>query len=101
MACSDIAMAPSSTSDAVPPGPVAVSFHPPGGMPGVGRQTVRLPSGASPDCVATVVAAMEDEFGPCSSYGECAQVCPESIPLTAIAAVNREVMRARLRGRAD
>jgi succinate dehydrogenase / fumarate reductase iron-sulfur subunit len=48
-----------------------------------------------------VVAAMEDEFGPCSSYGECAQVCPESIPLTAIAAVNREVMRARLRGRAD
>ena len=49
----------------------------------------------------TVVAAMEDEFGPCSSYGECAQVCPESIPLTAIAAVDREVMRARLRGRAD
>ncbi len=46
---------------------------------------------------ATLVGQMEQEFGPCSSYGECSEVCPESIPLTAIAAVNREVVRARLR----
>ncbi|MCV7192974.1 succinate dehydrogenase/fumarate reductase iron-sulfur subunit [Mycolicibacterium brumae] len=48
-----------------------------------------------------LTGALEDEFGPCSSYGECADVCPESIPMTAIAAVNREVMRARLRGKPD
>lgn len=45
-----------------------------------------------------VVGQMEQDFGPCSSYGECSMVCPESIPLTAVAAVNREVVRARLRG---
>ena len=45
-----------------------------------------------------VVGQMEKDFGPCSSYGECSMVCPESIPLTAVAAVNREVVRARLRG---
>ncbi|WP_197378940.1 succinate dehydrogenase/fumarate reductase iron-sulfur subunit [Mycolicibacterium mengxianglii] len=46
-----------------------------------------------------LIGQMEQEFGPCSSYGECADVCPESIPLTAVAAVNREVVRARLRGK--
>lgn len=46
----------------------------------------------------TLIGQMEQEFGPCSSYGECSQVCPESIPLTAVAAVNREVVWARLRG---
>ncbi|MDF3339326.1 succinate dehydrogenase/fumarate reductase iron-sulfur subunit [Mycolicibacterium septicum] len=46
----------------------------------------------------TLVGQMEHEFGPCSSYGECSEVCPEGIPLTAVAAVNREVVRARLRG---
>lgn len=45
-----------------------------------------------------LVGQMEEDFGPCSSYGECSQVCPESIPLTAVAAVNREVVRARIRG---
>lgn len=49
----------------------------------------------------TVIAAMEHDFGPCSSYGECSDVCPESIPLTAVAAVNREAVRARWRGKAD
>jgi succinate dehydrogenase / fumarate reductase iron-sulfur subunit len=49
----------------------------------------------------TMVAQMEADFGPCSSYGECSVVCPESIPLTAVAAVNREVVRSRLRGRPD
>ncbi|ODR27648.1 succinate dehydrogenase/fumarate reductase iron-sulfur subunit [Mycolicibacterium porcinum] len=45
----------------------------------------------------SLVGQMEQEFGPCSSYGECSAVCPESIPLTAVAAVNREVVRARVR----
>ena len=49
----------------------------------------------------SLVGQMEDDFGPCSSYGECAQVCPESIPMTAVAAVNREVFRASLRGKAN
>ena len=40
---------------------------------------------------------MEADFGPCSTYGECAQVCPAEIPLTAIAAVNKESMRFGLR----
>lgn len=47
----------------------------------------------------TMIAQMEDDFGPCSSYGECSLVCPESIPLTAVAAVNREVVRSRFRGK--
>ncbi|QSE40820.1 succinate dehydrogenase/fumarate reductase iron-sulfur subunit [Rhodococcus erythropolis] len=40
---------------------------------------------------------MEADFGPCSTYGECAEVCPAEIPLTAIAAVNKESMRFGLR----
>lgn len=50
---------------------------------------------------AALIAQMDQDFGPCSSYGECSAVCPESIPLTAVAAVNREVVRARLRGKPD
>lgn len=42
--------------------------------------------------------AMEAEFGPCSVYGECVQVCPAGIPLTAIAGLNRERLRAVFRG---
>lgn len=45
--------------------------------------------------------AVEAEFGPCSMYGECAQVCPAGIPLTAIAGLNRERLRAALRDRDD
>lgn len=41
-----------------------------------------------------VVAAIEEDFGPCSSYGECAVVCPAGIPLTAVAAVHRERLRS-------
>ena len=50
---------------------------------------------------SALIAQMDQDFGPCSSYGECSEVCPESIPLTAVAAVNREVVRARLRGKPD
>ena len=41
-----------------------------------------------------VSRAVEEDFGPCSSYGECVQVCPAGIPLTAVAAMQREVYRA-------
>lgn len=46
-----------------------------------------------------MVAQMEEDFGHCSGYGECAQVCPAGIPLAAIAAVNRERIRVMFRGR--
>lgn len=45
--------------------------------------------------------ALEAEFGPCSTYGECVEVCPAGIPLTAVAAVHREQLRAVFRGRDD
>ncbi|MDO5740383.1 MAG: succinate dehydrogenase/fumarate reductase iron-sulfur subunit [Ornithinimicrobium sp.] len=44
-----------------------------------------------------MIGEMEQDFGPCSLYGECAQVCPANIPLTAIAAVNKEALRSLLR----
>ncbi|HHW83766.1 MAG TPA: succinate dehydrogenase/fumarate reductase iron-sulfur subunit [Actinomycetales bacterium] len=46
-----------------------------------------------------LVDELERDFGPCSNYGECAQVCPAGIPLTAVAAVNRERLRAGFRRR--
>ena len=46
-----------------------------------------------------VVGQIEEEFGPCSVYGECAVVCPAGIPLSAISAVNRERARAVVRRR--
>ena len=42
----------------------------------------------------SIVSEIEKDFGPCSNYGECAAVCPAGIPLTAVAAVNRERLRA-------
>ena len=45
----------------------------------------------------SMLAEMEQDFGPCSLYGECAVVCPANIPLTAIAAVNKEGLRSFLR----
>jgi len=41
-----------------------------------------------------MVAQMEHEFGPCSQIRECVLACPASIPITAIAAVNKERLRA-------
>ncbi|MEO6879623.1 MAG: succinate dehydrogenase/fumarate reductase iron-sulfur subunit [Mycobacteriaceae bacterium] len=49
----------------------------------------------------SMTARMDAEFGPCSTFGECAKVCPADIPLTAIASVPKESLRARLRGRPD
>lgn len=47
--------------------------------------------------VRGVAAQAEEEFGPCSVYGECAVTCPAGIPLSAIAALNREHARSVLR----
>ena len=44
-----------------------------------------------------VVDQLDGEFGPCSSYGECVEVCPAGIPLTAVAAVHGEKLRAAFR----
>ncbi|MBC9955481.1 succinate dehydrogenase/fumarate reductase iron-sulfur subunit [Yimella sp. cx-51] len=45
--------------------------------------------------------ALDEQFGPCSTYGECAQICPAGIPLTTIAVVSRERARAKRRKRDD
>lgn len=45
--------------------------------------------------------AVEEEFGPCSSYGECVQVCPAGIPLEAVAALYRERLRRSFLSRDD
>lgn len=44
-----------------------------------------------------VVDQLETDFGPCSFYGECADVCPAQIPLTAVAGVAKERLRAAVR----
>lgn len=46
-----------------------------------------------------MIDEMEHGFGPCSTFGECATVCPAGIPLSAIAAVGRERLRALVLGR--
>ncbi|WP_203568717.1 succinate dehydrogenase/fumarate reductase iron-sulfur subunit [Aestuariimicrobium ganziense] len=48
-----------------------------------------------------IVDELEQRFGPCSTYGECAEVCPAGISLAAVAAVHREGIRAWWRGRDD
>jgi succinate dehydrogenase / fumarate reductase iron-sulfur subunit len=45
-----------------------------------------------------MVDAVEAEFGPCSTYGECVKVCPAGIDLAAVAALHRERLRAAVRG---
>jgi succinate dehydrogenase / fumarate reductase iron-sulfur subunit len=47
----------------------------------------------------SMVNQMEHEFGPCSQIGECALACPAQVPLSAIATVNKERLRALFRGR--
>ena len=46
-----------------------------------------------------MVDNLETTFGPCSLYGECADVCPAGIPLTAVAAVTKERTRSALRNK--
>lgn len=44
-----------------------------------------------------MVDELETNFGPCSLFGECADVCPAGIPLTAVAAINKERARYAFR----
>ena len=46
-----------------------------------------------------MIDEMETNFGHCSLYGECADVCPAGIPLTAVSAINKERARAAFRGK--
>jgi succinate dehydrogenase / fumarate reductase iron-sulfur subunit len=49
--------------------------------------------------VLSMVEAMDREgFGNCSNHYECAKACPKSIPISFIARLNREYMRAGLLG---
>ena len=48
-----------------------------------------------------MVDDLEANFGHCSIYGECADVCPAGVPLTAVSAVTRERARAAFRGKDD
>ena len=48
-----------------------------------------------------MVDDLEQNFGHCSLYGECADVCPAGVPLTAVSAVTRERARAAFRGKDD
>jgi succinate dehydrogenase / fumarate reductase iron-sulfur subunit len=48
---------------------------------------------------AGMVARMEAEgFGSCSNYRECEAVCPKGISVDWIARMNRDFLRARLKG---
>jgi succinate dehydrogenase / fumarate reductase iron-sulfur subunit len=45
--------------------------------------------------VLNIVTAMDDlGFGGCTNAGECTSVCPKGIPLSSIAALNRDFLRA-------
>jgi succinate dehydrogenase / fumarate reductase iron-sulfur subunit len=47
-----------------------------------------------------MVQAMEREaFGACSNYRSCEAVCPKEISIAAIAKMNRDYLRASLKGR--
>ncbi|MHA2787938.1 succinate dehydrogenase/fumarate reductase iron-sulfur subunit [Corynebacterium sp. S7] len=48
-----------------------------------------------------MVDELETNFGHCSLYGECADVCPAGIPLEAVGAINKERARAAFRGKDD
>ena len=47
-----------------------------------------------------VLDAAEESFGPCSTLGDCTEVCPAGLPLENLSAVAREHLRRR-RGSAD
>ena len=49
--------------------------------------------------VEKMVEIMEEMFGSCTNYGECEAVCPKEISLDFIAQMNRDYVRASLKGR--
>lgn len=46
----------------------------------------------------SMVETMESYFGSCTNFGECEAVCPKGISIEFIARMNRDYLRARLRG---
>ena len=48
-----------------------------------------------------VIAAAEDELGPCSLLGDCVEVCPAGLPIENLSAVARENLRNRFPRRQD
>ncbi len=49
--------------------------------------------------VVRMVSAMDDEkFGACTNEAECSAVCPKGIPFKSITNLNREFVRAHLKG---
>jgi succinate dehydrogenase iron-sulfur subunit len=60
-----------------------------------------LPQG-QPERVSRAVAmveAMEEQgFGSCTNYAECEAVCPKEISIDFIARMNRDYIRAKLKG---
>jgi succinate dehydrogenase iron-sulfur subunit len=62
-------------------------------------QLALLPQGQVervPRVTAMIAQADADGFGSCSNEGECEAVCPKEIPISNIARMTREYMRARL-----
>lgn len=49
----------------------------------------------------SMVDRLDEDFGPCSTHGECVPACPADIPMTAVARVNRERLRAVFTTRDD
>lgn len=58
-----------------------------------------MPSQERTQRARAMIDVAEENFGPCSNYGECAEVCPADIPLSAVAAVNKERLRATFKRR--
>jgi succinate dehydrogenase iron-sulfur subunit len=48
--------------------------------------------------VTRMVAAMEADFGSCTNYAECEAVCPKEISIDVIARMNRDWLRAKIKG---
>ena len=49
--------------------------------------------------VSKMVAVMEQEtFGSCTNYGECEAVCPKEISIDFIARLNRDYLKAKVKG---
>jgi len=49
--------------------------------------------------VSKMVAVMEQEtFGSCTNYGECEAVCPKEISIDFIARMNRDFLKAKVKG---
>ncbi len=48
--------------------------------------------------VVRMVEQMESAFGSCTNFGECEAACPKEISIEFIARMNRDYLKARLRG---